>query len=240
MPIGLDGIAGLVLNKQASSLNSFVGSVAKTFTGPIDALSKKLRTAANPYKSRLTLSAMQAVSDPVLACDWIAAVIGHSPLTEIDPLLIDSFQSPQLGYDVQSTFRNGKFSKTAGASSVGDINIGLYTDIDGQSINWGLDWYYAVQRSDGYYNLPSVYWKDIVLFVLDAKNQTVVDFRYVNCVPTSFASYQFGSESTLLKTDLTIATEDVLRSSSNDLSAVSARINSIFPTVPGISGLAGF
>lgn len=240
MPLGLDSLIAAGLSRPAQNVNDFLNRAASRITRPIEAASRAIRTAANPYVKKTSLAAMNEVGDPVLSCDWIAAILGNTSSGQIDPVYIDTFTSPNMSIASAETYVNGKMRKTAGAVSVDSITISLFTDVNGVAINWAWDWWQSVARLDGYFNLPSRYRRDVVLYMMDPKQQTVVDFRFLRCWPIAYNSYDLtGDSASIVKTQLTLSVDDVRTSSSNDLTAVSAKIRSLVPQLPTLSGLAG-
>ena len=230
---GLDSrIAGFLragLSSPLADLQRFTDRV-RSFTSPLSALTQGLnpmqRVAPNPY----TVNAFQTLTaraDSVLACDWVAVV--QSTNKEIGWEYIDKISTPALNIGTQEHMNNAVPIKTAGPRTVGEVTLTLYTDINATSINWAQAWMRSTHRTDGYFNLPAQYKRTIILYLLDARNRTVIDFRFVGCFPTALNSYDLGSDSSLLETTLTVSVDDVLISAENDLSAASMKIGQLFP-----------
>lgn len=225
------------LARPINSFNRFTDKLASAAASPLASLNKALLSEANPYGKQNVFSVMNARPDPVLACDWIAVVVGSG--REIGWEYIDTISTPSLDIQTHTHMVNNLQVKTGSVMDIGTVTIGLYTDIAATSMNWAATWYRQVHRIDGFYNLPAQYKKDIVLFLLDAKRRTVIDMRLIGCMPTTLSSYDLGADSALLVTSLTLSVDDVAFSSDTDLTAASQRIGSLFPSIPAVTGFGG-
>ena len=227
------GLAG-----PASTFNDFINKAASKVTEPVTAVNDRLRSLANPYAKQSTLERMQALPDAVLSCDWIAVVNG--PTQEIPWEYIHTIQAPSLDIQVAEHRVNANMRRTASVVDFGDITIGLYTDRNATSINWAHSWMRRVARRDGYYSLPKDYYRDVTLFLLDSKRNTVVDMTFIDCFPKQIQAYDLGPDSSILYTQMTLAVNDLSYSMENDLTAAAQGIGSLFPRFPRIGGISGY
>lgn len=132
--------------------------------------------------------------DPILSVDWIGIVVDRANPGALDWYYIDAIQTPSLNFEPQTVFRNGKMQHYAGPVSVNNLDITLYTDASGAAMKFASSWFGAVyDNNNGNYRLPKDYKKDILVYMYDAARQTLCEFKFFGCFPTSWGSYNLES-----------------------------------------------
>lgn len=186
----------------------------------------QINAKANPY-TRDRLQKLMLRDEPVLAYQWVGIIIDSNASAggQLPSEFIDGITTPPIQVAPQVHNFNGAAKKTAGEFSVDSITLKLYTDIRARSFNYADQWMRATYRTDGFYNLPSKYKRDVQVYVLDNTGSTVTDMRFVGCFPTSYDSYDLNSEASLLETRLTLSVDECFFSFDTDPSAARDNIS---------------
>lgn len=149
-----------------------------------------------PPQAPSSLQGALSRRDPILSVDWIAIVVDRANPKAIDWYYIDALQTPSLNFEPQTVFRNGKMQHYAGPVSVNNLDITLYTDASGASMKFASSWFNSVfDNNSGNYRLPKDYKKDVYVYLYDAARQTLCEFKFFGCFPTSWGSYSLESAS---------------------------------------------
>jgi hypothetical protein len=204
----------LVSAQKAANLFKDVGSALGINLGGLNSF----ETAAfGPYATPETKAdfkkKMQARGDPLLSFEWVAFV---NPVVSendsiIDPIYIETLQTPHLSFDVHTVFREGKAKNYAGAFSCDGIAITFFTDTTAQAFQFASSWFDSVFDSKtGNYRMPSQYKRNVVCIVHDARRNALVKFTFIGCFPVSWDSYAMnGSSSEPLTTTMQLSVDHI-------------------------------
>lgn len=184
---------------------------------------------ANVYtKNRLQNLMMR--DEPVLSYQWVGIINDPNagPAGQLPSEFIDGINTASIQVAPQVHTFNGMTKKTAGEFSVESITIKLYTDIRARTFNYADTWMRSTYRTDGFYNLPSQYKRDVQIYILDATNQTVTDIAFLGCFPTSYEAYSLNSDASLLETNLTLSVDECFFSFDTDFSTARENVSNAY------------
>lgn len=226
------------LTGPVKSFNDFMGRINSAITDPLGSVGDLATMAglANPYAKQNTLQVMQGRGEPVLSFDWLAVVVDPNPSTSIPWYFIDTLTTPGMQVGQQELHFNGINKKYAGQLSVDSVALGLFTDSNAATFNYAYDWFTSTVRTDGFYNLPSKYKRDVILYVLDAKRKTIIDIRFVGCWPTSYDSYSFDAQNNIVETRLTLSVDQVIFNTETSLTKAVDRYKGMWPGMVADAG----
>lgn len=212
-------IQGILSDGAWQAVSAVLGGQAKgpvnsltAFINKANAIVSPTRNIGNSYAAQNVLEVMKSRGDPITNFDWIAVVVnkGLSLNSTIPWYYINNIQAPGMNIAAVEKYRAGRQVKFADVFSVDACTIQLYSDTTGQAFNFCNDWIRSVYRDDDLYQLPSVYKKDIYIFILDITRAVVVDVKLIGCWPTQWAGYNLTSEgSAVLPTSLTLSVDDM-------------------------------
>lgn len=204
----------LVSAQKAANLFKDVGSALGINLGSLNAF----ETAAfGPYATPETKAdfkkKMEARKDPLLSFEWVAFVNPNVNENDsiIDPIYIESLQTPHLSFDINTVFREGKSKNYAGAFSCDGIAISFFTDASAQSFQFASSWFDAVfDSTTGNYRMPSQYKRNVVCIIHDARRNALVKFTFIGCFPVSWDAYALsGNSSEPLQTSMQLSVDHV-------------------------------
>lgn len=220
-----------LLNSPIKDFNAFAKNIGTTLTPNGPSNTSTARPAkSNAYSRENALQRFQSRGDPVLSFDWIGVILDPSLSVQgqLPWFYIDGLTTPSVSVDVHQMYFNGVNKKFASVFNTDSITLKLYTDVKSVSFNYADYWTRSTYRKDGYYNLPSRYKKDIVVYILDATRSVVVDLRFIGCFPTSWDSYNLGSDNSILETSLTLSVDEFFMSYETDPTSSKESIGKLF------------
>lgn len=223
------GKLGSAFSKANTLVNAFTGiknALTNGLFGPsTSALSSSIGPAPNPYTQTNFLEKLKECGDPLLSFEWVAVILDGT--TEvIEPIYINSIQTPSFNIETHSVYRDGTMNNYAGAFSVGDLTIGLLTTNNSKAFNLASNWMNSIccfsmpdNGKRGFYLMPADYKKTIHLFFHDISRGVALEMRFIGCFPKSWESYSLSSSSSdALETTLTLSVDNVVLVSSTLLS----------------------
>lgn len=215
----------------AFSINNFNGIAADLQNGlsnPTRYLDRYMQSIANvvginPFSEDLGVGRVTDRGDPVMNYLWNARIVGGSSLLGVDMhQYIDQIQTPSIRFNTKPVFREGKMKHYATSYSADDLNIHMYTAIDGTTFNYAADWLSKVKTFNGYFTPPIEYKRTVLLDVFDQQNRTVMQFAFEGCWPTSWESYTFDSgQGQVMMTQLTLSVDNMTFDKTEEITAAS-------------------
>lgn len=200
---------------RINSINGLISSVEAGLANPTKYLEPYLQSIGSllgrsSYANMLPSSSIARV-DPVVNYMWTARIQGGSssvfnPMTDV----IDSIQTPSITYNVKPVFRNGKFHQYPSEFACDNLNLSMYTSIDGKAISYVQDWVRRVKNFHGHWGMPRDYKRDVILDIFDPQSRVVAQFVYTGCTPVSWNSYTFDSDAAqVVMTTLELSVDDI-------------------------------
>jgi hypothetical protein len=207
---------------DGQAIRSQVIKVSERFGGRLNKTSP-VATTGEAMAQFPVVSEMAKRFDPVTNFEWMAVIRGRgaSAKTELPWYYIDDITLPAPNFESTQKYINGKEIKYADMFSVNNCTIKIYSDISGLAFNYCNAWCRSIFRDDNLHQLPSVYKKDIWVFILDAKRNVVTDIQLLGCWPTAWADYQLvGNAAAALETSLTLSVDDFKMNYNDDPQAI--------------------
>ncbi len=196
------------LQKLYHTLDNSINSTSRlTGSSLIPSKSFEDLIAMGPEDLSGILDSVQTFTDPILNFSWLAWIKGENvvPFSHITAI-----QTPSLTFETKPIYREGKMRHYASSFSADDMSMTMYTDAKAVTLDSASMWFRNVMDRDGYYHLPYEYKKDIVLYLLDQRGQSVFAWTYVGCWPKSMNSYSLGQDSSVIMTELSLSVDDIL------------------------------
>lgn len=191
------------LKNPSESFAAFSEKVSRTLGKTVNNPAR-----ASEFNNPKLYDAFTSRGDPLLNIDWVGMVIDRSNPKALDWHYLQAIQTPSLQVQPKPVFRAGKMSHYAGALSVENINVTLYSDTTAKALKFASSWMANIYNNQtGDYYLPKDYKKDVYVYLLDSKLATVCLFKFFGCFPTNWASYSLqGGQAEMLPTtlDLTV------------------------------------
>jgi hypothetical protein len=209
-PINLGGTNPIDLNKifknGLPSISDIFGG--KSLTPHMPGAATAVGNYPNAWTNDHTLDETRARYDPVLPYEWVA-VLNDKGSTVIDPIYIDAISTPSVSFENKQRFSGGTYLNYAGAMSVSNVTISLYTDASGSAFIMAANWISLVRKqSTGDYSKPVDYKKNIIIYVHDARRGVIVTMNLIGCYPVSWASYPLASTGTgVIETTLELSVD---------------------------------
>lgn len=221
------------LSGPVKDYNSFMGVINGALTNPLGSIGgiADLAGFANPYASQNTLEHLQRRGEPVLSFEWLAVVLDPNPSSSLPWYYIDTITCPGMSIAQQSNYFNGLTKHYAGNVQIDQLELGLFTDKAAVTFNYAAQWFNGTYRTDGFFNLPSRYKRDVILYVLDEKRKTIIDIRFIGCWPTNYAPYQLDSNNNVVETRLTLSVDQVIFNTETSLSRAVDRFKNQLPGI---------
>lgn len=226
-------LAGTVLSGPVKDYNNFMGMITGAIQDPLGSVGDVATALGmkNPYAMQNTLSMMQRRGDPVLSFEWLAVIVDPNPVSALPWYYIDTLTTPGLTVAQQDQHFNGLSKKYAGTMTVDSLQLGLFTDSAAATFSYANDWFSSTYRKDGFYSLPSQYKRDVILFVLDSKKNTVIDIRFVGCWPTNYNAYTWDAQNNVVDTQLTLSVDQVIFNTETSLTRAVDRFKNQMPGI---------
>lgn len=228
-------IAGFVDGGINLALSTVLGGRSQ---GPVNNVNKfinKVTTRLSPtrvigktYAKQNVLDAVSSRGDPITNFDWIAVVVNKSVSlnTTLPWYYINHIQLPGPSLGSEEKYVDGRLKKYATLFTLDSVSIRLFSDTTGAAFNFANDWFRATYRDDNLYQLPSVYKKNIYVFILDPTRDVVLDIQLIGCKPTNWAGYSLGSDSSsALETSMTLDVDDFRVNYDSNPTSVIANVN---------------
>lgn len=120
--------------------------------------------------------------DPQLQTKWVAKSLPF----DLPPEYMESIDLPFNNITVsEGVYVGGKFLYFPGTHTISSFSASFYEDRKGTALKWIQDWKNRVKNlQTGAYGLPKAYKRDIVVSMLDQKNNVSMNVRLKDCFPT--------------------------------------------------------
>ncbi len=211
---------------SVNNVGNFIRKVSENFS-----ISRRLGEA---YSRQNVLEVTGNRGDPVTNLDWIAVVVNKnlSLNTTLPWFFIDEITTPAFTVEIEEKFKYGSYVKYAKHAKVDSAAIKVYSEVNGTAFNFCNDWVRAIYRDDNLYQLPSLYKKDIYIYILDSTRNIVVDFKLLGCFPTSWDAYTLDSQAARpLETNLQLSVDSYRMNYDSDPKSI---VNNINRTLGGV------
>lgn len=207
----VDGLKNALSGEGGGLLGFLSGGLsggAKAITG---LLNSDPSFAANGFTSQHFLKAMLARKDPLLAFEWVGVINDpSSPSGVIPSIYIDSIDTPSLQMDKTAIYKQGSNVYFAGAQSVNDATMTLYSDASGMAFRVASSWFgLTMQNETGNFRLPKDYKKEVVIYIFDAQRKAVVTLHLHGVFPINWDSYNLNETADPLQTRLTLSVDSI-------------------------------
>lgn len=171
------------------------------------------------------LAGALARPDPLLSFLWycqLPTLIGDGIAANLPWYFVEEAVPPFRTYETRQVYREGRPRTFAGKYSVSDLQLTFYLDVGGQALTYLTAWDNLIVApfdardsvlQGGQYRMPSLYKKDITLYLLNVNKQELVQLLYIECWPTNLNSLTLQSQaSERLTTQVNFSVGDVFMS----------------------------
>jgi hypothetical protein len=135
---------------------------------------------------------VSTIKDPALMTRWQVRMPNMASDFAIMALTVEIASRNVAAKD---RYAQGKQFKRPDVSTLDDLTIGFYETHDFTVTDYMNAWDGKVRNSDGSYNPPTSYWRDIVVEMLAYEDDTVVKtFTFKNCWPTTSGNWSLSYE----------------------------------------------
>jgi len=188
--------------------NGFVGG-AKTARSIFGEEESRFKT--NSFTAQHFLRIMLSRGDPLLAFEWVGFINDPAnPAGILPSIYVDAIDTPSLQYEKNSLYKAGINTSYAGALSVSELGLTLYSDTTGKAFRVASSWFGAVRANEsGNYRLPRDYKKEIVVYIFDAKRKAVVSMHIHGTFPVAWEQYSLNESADPLRTRLQLSVDTV-------------------------------
>lgn len=195
-------------SRVSSSFTQLTGTLSPIINGIANANAEygKAISALGSIKQNAYDSLSSVGMQPVMGFQWIAFILGAPT---IPWQYIVSATTPQLQYDSKGIFRAGKNRYYASAYSSDDFNMTFITDVGGEVATTLSKWMRGPYREDGFWSVPGAYKREVIIYLLDQKNFEVFAWKFHGVWARNWNSYNLGTASDVLVTEVTFSVDDV-------------------------------
>jgi len=168
------------------------------------------------------LAGALARADPLMSFLWYCqppTLIGDGVASNLPWFYVEEASLPFRTYETRQIYREGRPRTYAGKYSVSDLQLTFYLDVGGVAMSYLTAWDNLIVapfnvtdkvEQGGRFRMPSVYLKDIPIYILNVNKQELVQIVYTECWPTNLASLSLQSQaSERLVAQVTFSVGDV-------------------------------
>jgi len=159
-----------------------------------------------------TLTDIQKIlnlEDPLLAFKWVAKYLPF----DLAPEFMEAIDLPFNNISVsEGQYVGSRFIYHPGTHTVSSFSATFYEDRSGRSTSWLNYWKSRVKNFEtGAYGLPSQYKRNIIVTLLDQKNDAVITAKLIGCWPadTNPFSLNYSDGSARITNQQTFSVDDV-------------------------------
>jgi hypothetical protein len=203
-------------------------NTVRQFTKKVTTALSVTRKLGSAYAKMNVLEAISQRKDPVNNFEWLAVVVPKklNANATVPWYYIDGISVPSMSFSTNEKFVNGKTNKYAGTFSVDTCSMKIYSDVTGIGFDFCNDWFRSIYRDDGLYQPPSLYKRNVYIYILDPARGIVVDFKLVDVWPTAMATYELDSGAAhALETQLTLSVDDLKMNYDSDPQSILNSVN---------------
>jgi len=144
---------------------------------------------ANPALT--DIAKLQALRDPLLSFKWVAESLPTISGIHLEPSFLESIDLPFNNISIADSWHGGSgFTYYPGTHDISSFSCTFYEDNHATTTKWLIAWKALVKDMDtGFYNLPSVFKKNINVIMLDSKNNSVLKAEMTGLWPAETGNF---------------------------------------------------
>lgn len=148
-----------------------------------------------------------------------------------------SISVPNFSYDTVKTQTKNTYWYSASNKDLGQISMTVDEFEDGLSLKYIQAWFSLIENTDGTYNVPAYYKRDIQVVRYSGSKNELSTLTYKGCFPTGISESSYSHESSgILQYNVTFACDTMTFDVSPNVKAAIAQVQSqIIKDLPSYS-----